>query len=223
MSQQEDTQTRLLEAAGQVFADKGFKSTTVREICERAGSKNIAAVNYYFRDKGQLYAAALRYAIGCRIIRPQVNESFLKAPPETKLRMIIQHICQSLIDNRDLPWQMQLLMREFSNPSSIGIELVREFVRPVYELLWNVLRELLPAQVSEAKMHLIGFSIIGQCFYHHVGRAVIGQLVGAQEVQTYDADTLAEHICAFSLAAVREVRMEGRGSKIEDRESRIIE
>ena len=45
---------RLLAAAGEVFAEKGLKGGTVREICTRAEA-NLAAVNYYFRSKEELY------------------------------------------------------------------------------------------------------------------------------------------------------------------------
>jgi TetR/AcrR family transcriptional regulator, regulator of cefoperazone and chloramphenicol sensitivity len=58
------TRQRLLEAAGEVFADLGFRSATVRDICRRADA-NIAAVHYHFGDKEQLYAAAVHYAHLC--------------------------------------------------------------------------------------------------------------------------------------------------------------
>ena len=45
----DDTATRVLNAAGPIFAEKGFKDATVREICSAAGV-NLASVNYYFRD-----------------------------------------------------------------------------------------------------------------------------------------------------------------------------
>ena len=45
-----DTEMRVLEAAGEVFADLGYRAATVRQICEKAGA-NIAAVNYYYGDK----------------------------------------------------------------------------------------------------------------------------------------------------------------------------
>ena len=38
------TRRRLLEAAGEVFAEHGFRAATVQEICRRADA-NIAAVN----------------------------------------------------------------------------------------------------------------------------------------------------------------------------------
>ena len=41
---------KLIEAAGQVFAEFGFQGATMREICLRAGA-NMATLNYYFGGK----------------------------------------------------------------------------------------------------------------------------------------------------------------------------
>ena len=48
-----NTRQRVLEAAGEVFAERGFRAATVREICQRAKA-NLAAVNYHFGDKERL-------------------------------------------------------------------------------------------------------------------------------------------------------------------------
>src|SRR4029077_18806791 len=59
-----DTRKRLLEAAGEVFAERGFRDATIQEICRRADA-NIAAVHYHFADKEQLYRAVIQYAEEC--------------------------------------------------------------------------------------------------------------------------------------------------------------
>src|SRR5947209_3396397 len=56
-----DTRQRVLEAAGAIFAARGFEAASVRDICDRAGA-NVSAVNYHFRSKEQLYVEAVRHA-----------------------------------------------------------------------------------------------------------------------------------------------------------------
>ncbi len=55
---EDNTRNRILNAASDVFVEKGFGGTTVRDICKVAGA-NVAAVNYHFGDKQQLYYQVL--------------------------------------------------------------------------------------------------------------------------------------------------------------------
>ena len=59
--QAQETRTRLMEAAIEIFAEQGYRSARVRDICEK-GRANIAAVNYHFGDKQRLYEACLDHA-----------------------------------------------------------------------------------------------------------------------------------------------------------------
>jgi len=210
MSEHAETEQRLLEAAGQVFADKGFKAATVRDIVARAGIKNIAAVNYYFGDKEKLYDAVLRYAFQCGLSHMAFAPWPEGTPPATKLRDYIRAMAEHILQQKH-PWQLQLLMREFAGPSPAGAGVVRDFILPLNRQLWSILRELLGADVDERKLHLLGFSIIGQLFHQRVGAAVIRMVVGPEEYDTYDPARLAEHVTEFSLAALGIVK---RGSGV---------
>jgi AcrR family transcriptional regulator len=47
---EKDTRERILDAAEQLFAEKGIKETSIREVTKMAGA-NLAAVNYHFGSK----------------------------------------------------------------------------------------------------------------------------------------------------------------------------
>jgi len=51
----EDSRARLLEAAKDVFAEKGYAGARVQEIADRAGV-NKQLINYYFGGKNGIYA-----------------------------------------------------------------------------------------------------------------------------------------------------------------------
>ena len=93
---------RLLHAAGAVFADRGFQAATVREITERA-RVNIAAVNYHFRDKAELYACALSEA------QAKADRISLPLPgvgsPAVRLRMFVGCMLTYLLDPERPAWQ----------------------------------------------------------------------------------------------------------------------
>jgi AcrR family transcriptional regulator len=204
MTLKDDAERRLLEAAGHVFAAKGYDGATVREICERA-EVNVAAVNYYFRDKERLYIETVKSA--CR----QHNERFPMpdwppgTPPKQKLREFILIFCRRMVCDDEAPWKRQLFLREMAQPTAACAELVSETIRPTAARLGAILEELLPG-VPEGKRLQIGFSIVGQCLFYRMLQPVVSELAGEREFRTYTAEKLAEHITEFSLAALQAAR-----------------
>jgi TetR/AcrR family transcriptional regulator, regulator of cefoperazone and chloramphenicol sensitivity len=200
MKKHDDTENRLLQAAGELFAEKGFDGTSVREICQRADAGNVAAVNYYFRDKERLYIEAVKSACS----RQDQNFPFPDWPPGTspqkKLRDFIRVLTDRMFGNSP-PWARRLFLRELSHPTAACAEFVQKIIRPNSELLNSILKELLP-KVPARKRRLIAFSIVGQCFFHRFAQPIVTQLVGEDEARNYDSALLAEHIAEFSLAAL---------------------
>src|SRR5882672_4128917 len=106
---QDKTRQRLLEAAGEVFADQGFRKATVRDICTRAQA-NVAAVNYHFGDKEKLYSEVLKYAHGCAIAKypPSLGLS-PDAPAEKRLHAFVLSFLQRLLDEGRPAWHARII------------------------------------------------------------------------------------------------------------------
>jgi AcrR family transcriptional regulator len=192
---------RLLETAGQVFAEKGFQAGTIRDICRRAGT-NIASVNYYFGDKERLYIESVKNAHGMVVAGMRKLDWPEGTSPERKLADFIQAFVARLTDPDRPRWFAQLMMREMAQPTAACAELVRDNIRPVAGILIGILREILPAHWPRWKYLLVGTSIISQCVFYCQNRPIIEELAGPEDCQHFDTATLTDHITHFALAAL---------------------
>jgi AcrR family transcriptional regulator len=205
MNAADDTRTRLLDTAGAIFADKGFRATTVREISDKAGV-NLAAINYHFGDKEQLYVECVRHAGTCCATRVPLPQWEKGIPGSQKLRDFVQMFLNRAVVDQQPPWHSELIMRELGRPSKACATFVQEFVRPTFGLLNVVLEELLGPAVPLAKRRLIAFSIVGQCLHYRFTREVVRSLLGPEEFAALDIELLTDHITQFSLAAIERLR-----------------
>ena len=196
-----ETKEKVLAAAGPIFAAKGFKETTVREICQAAGV-NIAAVNYYFGDKERLYIESIKRAHLSRLEQVPLPGWTARTTPEERLHDIIRTLLERMLENPADEWHAQLMLREMLHPTGACDELVQDYIRRQFDLLLAVLGQLLPETTPASERRLIAFSIVGQCLYHRIARPVVGRLVPAEEFRHYDPEFLAKHIAGFSLAAI---------------------
>jgi AcrR family transcriptional regulator len=211
-SEVDTTRERIAEAAGEIFAERGFDGTTVRDICQRAGA-NVAAVNYYFGDKQRLYVDAVVRAHRWRMEQAQLPQWTEDAPAETKLADFIATFIRRVLTGPEDTWHTKLMMREMANPTAACAELVQSSIRPQFEILLSILRELLPTHISAEEMRLTAFSIVGQCLFYHFADPVIRNLLTDQQYSELDIAKIAEHILQFSLSSIeRSARREHKGA-----------
>ncbi len=206
------TRERITTAAGEIFAERGFDGTTVRDICQRAGA-NIAAVNYYFGDKQRLYVEAVCQAHRWRMEQFPLPPWGDDTNPEKKLADFIGTFVRRVRSGPGATWHSKLMMREMANPTAACAELVQSSIRPQFEILLQILRELTPAAAPHEELRLIAFSIVGQCLFYHFADPVIRNLLTADEYASFDMDRLSKHITGFSLAAIKSLsRSSGTGA-----------
>ena len=203
ISASNETRRRLLEAAGAVFAKKGFRNATIREICRRARA-NLAAVNYHFGDKERLYLAVLVYAhTRARGKYPLFSGDSEDIPPALRLRAFIHDFMFSLLDEGIPAWYSKLMAREMIDPTTALDTVVGNMMRPMAEKLGAIVRELLGAGVTDDQVRYCQLSIVSQCVHYRHARPVIERLFPQQKYGPADIQALVDHITRFSLIALK--------------------
>jgi TetR/AcrR family transcriptional regulator, regulator of cefoperazone and chloramphenicol sensitivity len=198
-----DTQNRVLDAAGEVFAEVGYRAATVRQICEKAGA-NIAAVNYYFGDKEGLYLAVLRSVPDAHT--EKYPPQFGLTPDATaaqQLHAYVQSLLQRVFDAGRPGWHVKLVAREMAEPTRALDSLLEDFARPLHRELASIVRRLLGPTATDESVRLGALSVLGQCVYYHNARNVLTRLYPEQRYGVEDVARLVDHITEFSLAALR--------------------
>ncbi len=196
------TRDRILQVAGPLFAERGFEEVTVREICVRARA-NVAAVNYYFGGKEQLYVETLSQVCARRPDEQIVRQWPPGTPVAQKLRHYIRSVLQHLLGGSAESWEVRLMMREIIKPTEAGREFLREHFRRGFEHLLEILDEILPPDMPQHRRHQTALSILGQCVYYRAASRVLPLLLAEDELKQYfGVEQLAEHITQFSLAAL---------------------
>lgn len=198
----EQTRARLIDAAGEMFAELGFHHTTVRQICKRAGA-NIAAVNYHFGDKTALYTEVVRQSMRAARL-DAVRAAFEQnLPPEQILRAVIKTRLESLrsLDLGD--WHFRIFAHELAKPTPAINVVVNEAIRPLYSRLCNLIGNMLRLPPDDEQTRLCAHSIIGQILFYAFARPVISRLAPNMKMTAAQIDHLADHIAEFSLAYLR--------------------
>jgi AcrR family transcriptional regulator len=204
-----ETRQRLLAAAAEIFASRGFRAARVAGICRRAGA-NAAAVNYYFGSKRGLYVEAWRHAFARSIGKhPPDGHVSAGAPPEERLRGRVLSLMHRILDpdSHDL----DIIHKEMASPTGLLAGPMRQALEPLREGLTGIVRELLGPGASEQQVRLCRMSVISQCFgpllrerrRRESPRA--GHPVGGEALPA-DVETLADHVVRFSLAGIRAIR-----------------
>ena len=114
-----DAPARLLQAARKLFAEKGVAATSIRELAQEAGV-NVAAVNYHFGDKEQLYLETLRFCYRtCGVLNERGNQILQQAIEEgtqeaavAGIRDYIWELMHALFFSEDARLQAKLMFRE---------------------------------------------------------------------------------------------------------------
>jgi AcrR family transcriptional regulator len=212
-----ETRERLLQSAKQLFADRGFRNVTVREICRDAHA-NVAAVNYHFGDKLGLYRAVLQSAIDrMHETTDQARDSGKGQPPESQLRTFISIFIRRLLDDRT-GTVYRLVTREMLDPTPALDAVIEQGVRPRMEFLRELIARMIGSDENDPRV-LRSVASVSTQFAAYMPNPIADRLADSERTPA-DADAIAEHLAEFTIAGIRAIGSRGRTRATEKHEPR---
>lgn len=181
MSEPSDARDRLLQAALDVFAAKGYDGASTREICRLAGV-NVAAIHYHFGDKASLYREVFR-----------VPEQLSAAPvemtdPDVPLRVAVLSFYRHIMAYIAAPKQVQqmrlIFLREELQPSGV-VNGLAEAPRRLHHHLTDLLCRAVGTDATDTAINHLAFSVGGLAMVLFVERTHVDDI--APELLADDA------------------------------------
>lgn len=202
-TQPKDTRAALLECAGELFLTYGFEGVSIRQITEAAGS-NVAAINYHFSGKTNLYREVLAQWLD-EITRNKlaILKMLDEQQPAADLKQVLNVYISSFFASYSSPESArleQIIYREMG-PDAVASDLVAaRLVRPIHLAFQKTLLRVCP-ELSEGHISLCLSSITGQVLHFIRSREMLGSILNHGQDYPFIEEAV-RHITQFSLRGI---------------------
>ncbi len=196
------TKERILDEAEILFAQRGYRDVTIREITAAARC-NQAAVNYHFGGKQNLYLEVFRARWGPRAkrLRDYFEESLAghdSPSPAVVVHALASAFLEGPLTEEEKHRHHQLMTRELAQPTEAFELVAHEVHQPFLGDLVEKFRSSIRVPVDEERLILCIVSIMAMVLHFNFARPMITHITGG----AYDEDfksRLVKHITDFSI------------------------
>jgi AcrR family transcriptional regulator len=206
------TRERLLEAAADVFAEKGFRGGKVSDICRRAGA-NVAAVNYHFGSKEALYAEAWKHAFH-RGLELHPLDAPEDAAPAKRLHLHVLNILHRALDAEGR--EFQIVHKEIADPTGLLQDVMKQCIEPIRQNFLRLVGEIMGEEADDEQVLMCALSIHAQVAQTISIEFARRKMPGKRQScfpPLPEIETLADHITRFSLAGIRSIARQNAAAR----------
>jgi TetR/AcrR family transcriptional regulator, regulator of cefoperazone and chloramphenicol sensitivity len=194
---------RILYTALKLFAEQGFKKTSVRDIAKKS-SANISAIAYYFGDKEGLYKAAFTEPLDdhCfRNVAANLGHSLALDFPAA-LRMFYGQFLAPLSSGEQIRAVMKLHFREMLEPTGLWNQVIEHEIEPDHKVMLGLLTNELGLKKPDLDVQRLAISLIGMAVHYFVGQDVVTKIAPQVLANPKAIEVLADRLSMYGVAMV---------------------
>lgn len=194
----EVTRSRILEAAGALFAIGGFAHTTAKAIAKRA-DVSLALINYHFESRDGLYRAVLLEAHQRMLSLTELREvAGSESSAADKLKVLIDQLVKQATNQ--VGWHLDVLAREVLSPSPYYREMTQMALSPKLAVITQVLSEITRIPLNDPALLRCFLSAVIPCtMLMLAARGAPGPM---HDLRQMPPEVLTDHLHRFALAGL---------------------
>ena len=187
VNQQKDTETKILDAAKDVFQQKGMTGARMQEIADKAGI-NKALLHYYYRTKEKLFEKVFNIAFS--IFIPKMQEIMLSEKPVfEKIEFFIDNYMDLLTKHPYIPG---FVINELNRNPQILVNIFEKNIQIEENKLFEKFDAQIQAEVQKGIIKPIDArnlmtNVIALCIFPVVARPIIQGLMFRNNKKEYEA------------------------------------
>ncbi len=195
------TYSRILEAAGELFASTGFAETTNKMIAAHA-DVDLASINYHFKSRNGLYQAVLVDAHRRLLSLDNLQQLVAThVSAREKLKKLIEGLVESA--TVDQGWPATVLSREFLSPTSHLQALQKNEIPAKLPFVLSILAEITGIPQDDPSLLRCLISVMAPCAM----LLVVGPNVSpfADQIHRMPKKVLVEHLYSFAIGGLEAI------------------
>jgi len=195
------TRERIVKAAQRLFADRGYKDTSVRAVVTRA-RVNQAAINYHFGGKDGLYREVLRATIRALTEHQLAHAEEMKGMSrENALAEFIKYQLRPLAARDELSRHFRIFNWEAVQPTAVYRKLVSEEATPFLSLAVDLMRRFMP-KADQRTLIMAAIWLVGQCTVFVRNREQLANPPVSLDLDDATVERLTTLVSAWALAGL---------------------
>ncbi len=174
---EEDTRQKILNTAKDLFIEKGFSATTMRDISSRANI-NKGLLHYYFQSKQTLFVNVMQMTTF--ELFPKIDSILnLQLSFEQKLELIVDVYIEFLLSNPRLP---AFIINELNSNTDLFVDIIMQ--AEIYTRILNIASMIINEEdLKQSGMEPVQFVInfLALMLYPFLMKPIVQKVIGMDD------------------------------------------
>lgn len=202
--QEKSTKEKILRSAAELFAKKGFREVTHRELANH-GNFNAALINYYFSSKDKLYEEACNYALEI------TSEKYYSEPKdisdtEKKILHMVTARFNAILDTGPGGWFPRLMYHIMSSNLSIQDSIRKTYITIVRKNLTELISTYFELPVDNNLVIMTAHNLSGHFISLNIARAKQKMLFQKKKLTDEEKEEIILYTSEYIKGALRHLK-----------------